>query len=170
MAASAELSNADSGVTAARDRRARSRPARRYGEPAVVQRSARGRLSIIQRRPASLPDRAFVMRRAQRSYGNQVALASVQRSARTVQRACACGGTCESCAPKAAEEQQVVQRQAATAASDAATAPAIPDASEGRPLDAATRQAMEAHTGRDLADVRIHTDTPGEPGGRGVPG
>src|ERR1700722_12416470 len=116
--------------------------------------------------PASVADtlsvqhfRAPVLQRAQRLYGNRASQQIVMR-AHTVQRQCACGGTCAKCQEE--EQQRQVQRQVQTTVqrSSAAPAPAQFDgipASTGEQLDPATRQPMEAHFGADLADVRVHT-------------
>jgi hypothetical protein len=96
--------------------------------------------------------RAPVLQRAQRLYGNRASQQIVQRS-HTIQRQCACGGTCAKCQEE--EQQRQVQR------SSASTAPAefdgIPASTGGEQLDPATRRPMEAHFGADLADVRVHT-------------
>jgi hypothetical protein len=95
--------------------------------------------------------RAPVLQRAQRLYGNRASQQIVMR-AHTVQRQCACGGTC----PKCQEEEQQRQVQRSSAAPAPAKFDGIP-ASTGEQLDLATRVPMEAHFGADLADVRVHT-------------
>ncbi len=76
----------------------------------------------------------------------------------TVQRTCACGGTCDDCQRKA----EVLQRASAGSDADpaAGTAPSIVHevlGSPGEPLDRATRSFMEARLGADLGGVRVHT-------------
>jgi hypothetical protein len=99
--------------------------------------------------------RAPVLQRAQRLYGNRASQQIVQRS-HTIQRQCACGGTCPKCQEE--EQQREVQRavQRASASHPPAEFDGIP-ASTGEQLDSATRQPMEAHFGADLEDVRVHT-------------
>jgi|HubBroStandDraft_6_1064221.scaffolds.fasta_scaffold00862_13 hypothetical protein len=75
-----------------------------------------------------------------------------------VQRACACGGTCDDC------QRKVDVLQCATPGSTAnlATAPAIVHdvlRSSGRPLDTSTRTFMESRLGADFSGVRVHTDS-----------
>jgi uncharacterized protein DUF4157 len=75
-----------------------------------------------------------------------------------VQRACACGGTCDDCKQ---EEESFLQRSVAPAATMPAGAPASVATvltARGEPLDAATRAFMEPHLGADLGAVRIHRD------------
>ncbi|HEY6447170.1 MAG TPA: DUF4157 domain-containing protein [Acidobacteriaceae bacterium] len=75
-----------------------------------------------------------------------------------VQRACACGGTCDHCKEEAEEP---VQRASAEAGHSAPVhAPAVVhDAlnSVGRPLDSGARAFFEPRLGYDFSRVRIHT-------------
>jgi Domain of unknown function (DUF4157) len=147
--------------------------ARLASTPVMLQRSGSGEL------------RSLVMRRMQRGLGNQKTqqLVAQMRRPAQVQRSCSCGGQCESCKGKAAEEEEskVVQRQASTLANAAAgvdsggegagsasssglaggAAPAdvIPADSPGQPLDHGTRSFMESRFGADFSDVRVHSDT-----------
>jgi bacterioferritin-associated ferredoxin len=114
------------------------------GAPAEPSDSAAGSLSVQRLK-------APVLQRAQRLYGNHASQQMVMRS-RVLQRQCACGGTCAKCREQ--EEQRAVQRQSS------AQAPSQFDgipASQGQPLDVATRRPLEAHFGADLDDVRVHT-------------
>jgi hypothetical protein len=104
---------------------------------------------------ANSSTRSSAARRIQRTIGNRATQQVVMR-AHTVQRQCACGGTCAKCQ----EEEQQRQVQRAVQRASASHAPAEFDgvpASTGEQLDPATRQPMEAHFGADLADVRVHT-------------
>ena len=68
-----------------------------------------------------------------------------------LQHACPCGGGCSKC----------LARRAATGAGGGVTAPPIVGevlSAPGNPLDPSTRGFMESRFGRDLSDVRIHTD------------
>ncbi|HEX2093052.1 MAG TPA: DUF4157 domain-containing protein, partial [Longimicrobiaceae bacterium] len=78
-----------------------------------------------------------------------------------LQRCCGAGGGTLLADP-------LLQRQAAgPAPAAAALASAVP-ADAGRPLDPATRAAMEARFGRDLRDVRIHTGPEADAAARGL--
>jgi hypothetical protein len=129
--------------------------------------------------------RAVAFRRAQQVHGNryvQRLLAGAQRrpagnGPRSLQRSCACGGTCPKCqaeaaaagteptalSPEAPGEIRHVQAQVADnsgateMAAGAAPAELIPPG-EGAPLDRGTRRFMESRFGADLGDVRVHTD------------
>lgn len=72
-----------------------------------------------------------------------------------VQRACACGGTCEDCLSRA------TRNTPANIPTSARAAPPIVDHalhSPGQPLADAIRGPMESRFGSDFRDVRIHTD------------
>jgi outer membrane protein OmpA-like peptidoglycan-associated protein len=71
-----------------------------------------------------------------------------------VQRACACGGTCEHC------KDLEVQRSAAAGDAAVSSPSLVQDVirSTGRSLDDGPRQSMERRFGRDFGAVRIHTD------------
>jgi hypothetical protein len=112
--------------------------------------------------PANRMVRAVALRRAQQTYGNRF----VQR---VVQRRCACGGTCEKCAAEVSavapqpvteeDPKRIVQARAADDGLDADGVAMSAD-SAAQPLDPGTRRFMESRFGRDLADVRVHTDRP----------
>ncbi len=76
----------------------------------------------------------------------------------TIQRQCACGGTCARCqaAHRANEEEQVRVLQRSSTAGETSEFNGLP-AGEGEPLDMVTRHPLEAHFQADLSDVRIHT-------------
>jgi hypothetical protein len=124
---------------------------------------------ILQRR-ANGEMRAVLMRRVQQSAGNyktQQLVAQLRRSS-IVQRACACGGTCESCQEKGAqekgveeEESTVLQRSesAASSTGDSADAGIVPSDSASEPLPLETRRFMEPRFASDFSDVRVHTDS-----------
>jgi hypothetical protein len=81
-----------------------------------------------------------------------------------VQRACACGGACESCRGEHKQTSpDVLQPKPAGAvtAPPAQAPPAVHDVlgGSGRPLDAGTRAFFEPRLGYDLSRVRVHTDT-----------
>jgi hypothetical protein len=80
-------------------------------------------------------------------------------SAPTLYRKCGCDGasdSCESCA-----ENAELQRTAANSQSSGAVPSIVNDviASGGRPLDASTRAFFEIRFGKNLGDVRVHSDT-----------
>jgi Domain of unknown function (DUF4157) len=76
-----------------------------------------------------------------------------------IQRACACGGTCDKCKE---DEHEHIQRKPAPSGNTApAAAPPIVNdvlSSPGQPLDSATRTFMEPRFGCDFGCVRIHAD------------
>lgn len=86
------------------------------------------------------------------------AVAEAQQAGKT----CSCGqpvvanGECAACNAKRA----VVQRQPAGTARTGSVSPLVSDVlgSPGRPLDPATRGAMETGFGADFSGVRVHTD------------
>ena len=83
---------------------------------------------------------------------------SDESASANLQRACACGGTCDDCQRKV----DVVQRATPGSAAREANAPPIVHQvlrSPGRPLDTATRTFMESRLGADFSDVRVHTDS-----------
>ncbi|MFL5383935.1 MAG: DUF4157 domain-containing protein [Longimicrobiaceae bacterium] len=88
----------------------------------------------------------------------------VRDSSAVVRRTCACGGAtgpdgmCDRCRERALRN---LQRAAVAAAPQPEVAPhAVHEVlrSPGEPLDAGVRRWMEPHLGRDLGDVRVHTD------------
>jgi hypothetical protein len=78
-----------------------------------------------------------------------------------LQRECSCGGTvsvggeCEEC-----KEKKTLQRKATGAPQTSEAPPIVHEvlSSAGRPLDEATREFFEPRFGRDLSNVRLHTD------------
>lgn len=89
-----------------------------------------------------------------------------------VQRKCACGGTpgvdgeCEQCRRK----RLSLQRKANDGSALASVPPLVHDVinSPGRPLDAGTRDLMQARFGHDFSQVRVHTDSAAEASARAV--
>lgn len=76
-----------------------------------------------------------------------------------VQRACSCGGSCDSCRKKDEE----LRRSPESAAPAPAEAPASVHAelhSPGRPLEQRLRERLEPRFGVDFGGVRIHIDSP----------
>lgn len=74
-----------------------------------------------------------------------------------IQRACACGGTCDDCTKK----NDILQRQPMSSAADAGFAPPSVSRVLSRPgsmLDDATRSYMEQRFAFDFSGVRIHLD------------
>ncbi len=106
----------------------------------------------------------------QRRLGNQGVLRLRERSRATLRRKCSCGaGAGGECAACKGEEEAVLQRRAAGPAE--ATAPPIVHEvlrSPGRPLDGATRAAMEGQFGHGFGDVRVHTDAKAAASARAV--
>ncbi len=87
----------------------------------------------------------------------------------TIQRKCACGGSCSKCKgdqpenePENDQEHKLLQRKPADATTShpLAVPPAVHQvlSSPGRPLDAATRAYMEPRFGHDFSQIRIHAD------------
>jgi outer membrane protein OmpA-like peptidoglycan-associated protein len=73
----------------------------------------------------------------------------------SLQRACACGGTCEHC-----KEQIDVQRAAATSEVPENSGALVHEVinTSGRSLDAGTRNLMERRFGHNFGGVRVHND------------
>src|SRR5262245_59242437 len=94
-------------------------------------------------RPRAAPQGVARLLQMQRGHGNRF----VQRAlmAAVAKPPCVCGGTCPACQAKRGAAQEEAAR--------VVQAP-------GRPLDPATRVAMEAAFGRDFGAVRVHTDAP----------
>ncbi|HEX7286438.1 MAG TPA: DUF4157 domain-containing protein [Candidatus Angelobacter sp.] len=89
--------------------------------------------------------------------------AAVSGSAPAVQRACACGGSCEDCKKKNKHEEpaKVQMKAAGPGRAGGMEAPPIVHevvSSPGQPLDAGTRAFMEPRFGWDFSKVRVHTD------------
>jgi hypothetical protein len=78
-----------------------------------------------------------------------------------IQRACACGGSCDKC--KEDEEHKHLQRKSESSG-NTTPATALPSVHEvlsspGQPLDSATRAFMEPRFGYDFGRVRVHDDS-----------
>jgi hypothetical protein len=118
--------------------------------------------------------RVIALSRAQRTRGNrytQRLVSQIQLNtnrSRTIQRQCACGGTCAQCsAPSSASvamqsvttESLLVQTQTngSPATGPTGNRDLIPKGN-GQPLDETTLSFMEAQFGTDFSDVRVHTD------------
>jgi hypothetical protein len=88
------------------------------------------------------------------------------RSARFLQRKCACGGTtgpsgeCEDC--RKVSLQRKTRSSEPGTGNDSSVPPIVPEVlrSPGQPLDTATRAFMEPQFDRDFSHVRVHTDAP----------
>jgi hypothetical protein len=125
--------------------------------------------------------RAAMLRHMQQTGGNRAAQRTVgpgpTSASAVVQRTCSCGGSCEDCRAAAAgqeaslagvpaapdEERRVIQPYAAAgpvAASRISGNGGLVPGSHGEPLDRATRSLMEPRFGRELGDIRVHTDAP----------
>jgi hypothetical protein len=121
-------------------------------------RTANSLSTPVMRSPAATGLRTIAMRRAQQQYGNgfsQRVMAQVQR--RTIQRQCACGGTCDACRQQQ-EEPALLQRDSDNAGAAPSGEPAAIPNTPGAPMDESTRGFMESRMGRDFGDVRVHTD------------
>jgi hypothetical protein len=118
--------------------------------------------------------RVVALSRAQQTRGNrytQNLISQIQLSSnrsRTIQRQCACGGTCSQCSAPASvmtTEPLLVQTQSNGHSQPNGSSPAgpmdnrdlIPNGN-GQPLDETTRRFMEAQFGTDFGGVRVHTD------------
>jgi hypothetical protein len=107
------------------------------------------------------PGRARMMGGLQSSLGNARIGRMLANTPTTVRRKCACGGDigaggmCEKCAAKA-----TVAREASGPGSPDVAPPIVNRvlrSGGGRPLDGATRTALEPTFGRDLGHVSVHT-------------
>jgi Domain of unknown function (DUF4157)/Pretoxin HINT domain len=134
------------------------------GEPRLAGGSADSTARMVSnvalRHPNAAVMRASAMRQAQRSFGNramQEALSDKPRAARTIQRSCACGGTCDSCQAAAVEPVELVQRKPIGASGGEVDRSLIPD-TPGQPLDRNSQQLLQAGMGEDLSAVRVHAD------------
>ncbi len=91
---------------------------------------------------------------------------------RSLQRACACGGSsgldgkCEECR----QNEMGLQRLAAASAASNVAPPIVHDVvrSPGQPLDRATRASLEPRFGHDFSRVRIHADAKAAESARAV--
>src|SRR5258708_1589208 len=121
--------------------------------------------------------RVIALSRAQHTHGNrytQQLVSQIQLSSKrshTIQRECACGGTCAKCSAPTestsiltslSEQPRFVQAQPSASAATAPSGPGdrelIPNGG-GQPLDEVTRRDMEVRFGADFGDVRIHNDS-----------
>ena len=88
--------------------------------------------------------------------------ASAAPAPQLVQRRCECGGVPGPDGECAACKARRLGLQRSAASPDPAPVDGhVPGNSAGRPLDAATRTAMETAFGRDFGGVRVHTDVSG---------
>jgi hypothetical protein len=84
-------------------------------------------------------------------------------SAAGIQRACACGGSCDDCKKKHPEDEHARVQMKAAGPANAGGMEAPPIVHEvlrspGQPLDKATRAFMEPRFRSDFSGVRVHTD------------
>ena len=92
----------------------------------------------------------------------------------SLQRKCACGGTCDSCkAERVDDEHGKLQRKVLSVSSSelSTAAPAIVHevlSEPGDPLDAATRAFFEPRFERDFSQVRVHSDARASASARAV--
>jgi hypothetical protein len=120
------------------------------------------------------PGTRHALLRLQATHGNRAVLRMLDARAPVLQR-CAdgggCGGGCAACTDERPALQRRLQRREAA---KAATPPAVPAAvdgvlsSPGQPLDTWVRAEMEPRFGRDLGQVRVHTDAPAAASARAV--
>jgi hypothetical protein len=98
---------------------------------------------------------------------DRVAEAVTNTTAPQVQRACACGGTCDECSGGA----KVQTMHTGSDHAQEATAPPVVDevlSSPGQPLEPATRTFMEDRFAHDFSDVRVHSDAKAAESARSV--
>lgn len=78
----------------------------------------------------------------------------------TLQRTCACGGTCAGCRHQEDQEGEGMLHRSPTGRSPDVAPPVVHEVlrAPGTPLDGATRGYMEPRFGRAFAQVRVHTD------------
>src|SRR6266511_100714 len=125
--------------------------------------------------PANTVFRSSAFKRAQQTRGNhfvqRAIIQGTQSPGPLIQRECACGGTCSTCngfpsavsaQPPAGklESNSLIQTKRTPGSTNTETAThdfTIPTGG-GEPLAEAPRNLMEARFGRDLGDVRVHTD------------
>ncbi len=102
---------------------------------------------------------------------------TVSRAIPGVQRKCSCGGSCDDCKAKQADEEhgRVQRMPAAESRSDhtssASSAPPIVHevlCAPGQPLDPATRAFFEPRFGHDFSRIRVHTDAKAAESARAV--
>ena len=101
------------------------------------------------------------------------AAATASSAAPGVQRACACGGSCDECRKKRTEDgnARLQMKAAGPGSSGGMEAPPMVDEalrSPGQPLDHETRAFMEPRFGRDFSGVRVHTDAKAQESARAV--
>ena len=123
--------------------------------------------------PVNRSFRSIAFKHAQQTHGNhfvqRVMLQRNPSSSRTIQRECACGGTCTACQQslsvpggQAFEAESasnpLVQTKSAAGSTNTQSANQVIPGGGGEPLAEAPRNRMESGFGRDFGDVRIHTD------------
>ncbi|MEL6476896.1 MAG: DUF4157 domain-containing protein [Pseudomonadota bacterium] len=112
------------------------------------------------RSPAALsPGQPRLQRMAETEADEPAGMETMEDAEPMLQRACACGGGCPSCQSGGAP--QLDRHPLPGAARQAGVAPvsvAQTLSRPGRPLDGATRAALEPRFGRDFSRVRVHTD------------
>jgi hypothetical protein len=90
-------------------------------------------------------------------------VSAVSGASGSLQRKCACGGTCSKCQGEEPDYEHKRLQMKSVGPNAAAGIPAPPIVhqvlrSPGQPLDAATRSFMEPRFGRDFSEVRVHAD------------
>jgi len=98
---------------------------------------------------------------------DRVAEAVTNTTGPQVQRACACGGTCDECS----QGSPVQTMHTGSDHAQEATAPPVVDevlSSAGQPLEPATRTFMEDRFAHDFSDVRVHSDAKAAESARSV--
>ena len=123
--------------------------------------------------PANGPLRSIALKRVQQTHGNQfVQRTIVQRqlnSTLPIQRACACGGSCESCrtsgdamtvtsiAGSPTTSSTIQLQPASTGSLVKADLDSLTNGG-GKPLDERSRSLMATRFGQDFGDIRVHSD------------
>ena len=82
-------------------------------------------------------------------------------SVSSLQRKCACGGTCSNCQEEPGKPEELrLKRTSPGAVTGMPAPPSVQDAlrSSGQPLDTSSRNFFERGFGHDFANVRIHAD------------
>ncbi|MBZ5489558.1 MAG: DUF4157 domain-containing protein [Acidobacteriia bacterium] len=126
-------------------------------------RSIQRKLAINEPGDAYEQEADRVSEQVMRMPETRTAAAAASSAAPRVQRACACGGTCDDCKKHSEDEHARVQMKAAGPRSSGGmeAPPIVHEAlrSPGKPLDRATRDFMEPRFGHDFSGVRVHTGT-----------
>ena len=138
------------------------RPALDHSPASQVWTSLALRPAPLQRKLAiSAPDDAYERE------ADRVAEAVTNNSTPQVQRACACGGTCDECSAGA----KVQTMHTGSDHAHEATAPPVVDEvlrSPGQPLEPSTRAYMEDRFAHDFSNVRVHSDAKAAESARSV--